>query len=270
MPMDRYNTKDHSIEFYNMKIGITLSGGGLRGVGHLGVLEALEQMGIKIDHMVGVSSGSIMAAMYAHGYKPREVLEILKQTKLLRFVRPKFKRGLLNIERLGPLLLEYLPHDSFEQLKTPLTVAASDIQYGKLVYFDKGALIKPLMASSCIPVMFSPVEYDGKILVDGGLLNNMPTAPIRDCQLRIGVHCNPIDPAQPLKSTRKVLERSMILIGQKGLSSQVALCDIMIEPPALSQYTTFELKKIEEMYNAGFEHTMSKREEILEVIEHKK
>lgn len=252
-----------------MKIGITLSGGGLRGVGHLGVLEALEQIGLKIDHVVGVSSGSIMGAMYAQGYHPQEVLEILKQTKLLRFVRPKFKRGLLNIERLGPLLLEYLPHDSFEQLKTPLTVAASDIQHGKLVYFDKGALIKPLMASSCIPIMFSPVEYEGKILVDGGLLNNMPTAPIRDCQVRIGVHSNPIDPAQPLKSTRKVLERSMILIGQKGLSSQVAMCDIMIEPPELSKYTTFELKKIEEMYQAGFEHTMSRKGEILEIIEKK-
>lgn len=252
-----------------MKIGITLSGGGLRGVGHLGVLEALEQMGIQIDHVVGVSSGSIMGAMYAHGYKPREVLDILKQTKLLRFVRPKFKRGLLNIERLSPLLLEYLPHDSFEQLKTPLTVAASDIQYGKLVYFDQGPLIKPLMASSCIPVMFSPVEYEGKVLVDGGLLNNMPTAPIRDCQVRIGVHCNPIDPTQPLKSTRKVLERSMILIGQKGLSSETALCDVMIEPPGLSQYTTFELKKVEEMYNAGFEHAISMQEEILGVIDQK-
>lgn len=252
-----------------MKIGVTLSGGGLRGVGHLGVLQALDELGIQIDQLVGVSSGSIMGAMYSHGYAPKEILEILKEAKLLRFVRPKFRQGLLNIEKLQPLLLKYLPHDSFDGLKIPLTVGASDLQLGELVYFDKGELIKPLMASSCIPIMFSPVEYNNRLLVDGGLTNNMPTAPLVNCDLKIGVHSNPIDPTQPLKSTRKVLERTMILVGQKGMKPHIDACDIFIEPPGLAAYTTFELKKIDKMYETGYKHTMSMQEEIMSTLESK-
>ena len=252
-----------------MKIGVTLSGGGLRGVGHLGVLQALDELGVQIDQLVGVSSGSIMGAMYSHGYAPKEILEILKDAKLLRFIRPKFRQGLLNIEKLQSLLLKYLPHDSFDGLKIPLTVGASDLQLGKLVYFTQGKLIKPLMASSCIPIMFSPVEYENRLLVDGGLTNNMPTAPLAGCDLKIGVHSNPVDPAQPLKSTRKVLERTMIMVGQKGMQPHIAACDIFIEPPGLAAYTTFELKKIDKMYETGYEHAMSMKEEIMSTLESK-
>lgn len=250
-----------------MKVGITLSGGGLRGVGHLGVLQALDEMEITINEIVGVSSGSIMGAMYAQGYAPKETLEILKSAKLLRFVRPKLSRGLLNIEKLEPLLLKYLPHNSFEQLNIPLTVAASDIHLGELVYFTEGNLIKPLMASSCIPVMFSPIHYNDRVLVDGGLVNNMPAEPIKDCDVRIGVHCNPIDKAQPIKSTRKVLERTMVMIGHKGMQSQIEQCDVFIEPPALGNYTTFELKKVDEMFEAGYAYTMALQGEIMKTLE---
>lgn len=253
-----------------MKVGITLSGGGLRGVGHLGVLQALDEMGIKIDKIVGVSSGSIMGAMYAQGYTPKETLDILKAAKLLRFVRPKFSRGLLNIEKLEPLLLKYLPHNTFEQLKIPLTVAASDIHLGELVYFTQGDLIKPLMASSCIPVMFSPIHHNNRVLVDGGLVNNMPAEPIKDCDFKIGVHCNPIDKAQPIKSTRKVLERTMIMIGHKGMQSQIAQCDVFIEPPALGNYNTFELKKVDEMFEAGYTYAMSMQAEIMQFLKNHK
>lgn len=252
-----------------MKVGITLSGGGLRGVGHLGVLQALQELGISIHQIVGVSSGSIMGAMFASGYSPKETLDILRETNLLKFVRPKFKQGLLNIEKLCPLLSKYLPHDSFERLNIPLIVAASDIQRAELVYFSQGKLILPLVASSCIPIMFSPVMYEDYILVDGGLINNMPVEPLKDCDIKIGVHTNPIDPAQAIKTTRKVLERSMILIGQKGLKSQIAQCDIFIEPLGLSCYTTFELKKIEEMYKVGYEYTMGMQKDIMKVVEEK-
>ena len=177
-----------------MKIGLVLSGGGARGIMHLGVIKALNEQGIVPDFIAGTSAVAIAGALVCHGYSPDEVLQILLKTNFLKYLRPSFSApGLLKMDKVEDLYLQLLPHNSFAQLKTPLIVAATDIEQGEIVYFDQGELIRPLMASSCLPGIFAPVNFQKRMLVDGAVLNNLPIEPLLDRQadFLIASNCNP-------------------------------------------------------------------------------
>ena len=115
-----------------MKIGLVLSGGGARGVAHIGVIKALEEMGLQFSCVAGTSAGSIIGAMYAYGYKPLHILEIIKEISIFKSVRPAWTwSGLLTMDGMKDLLFKYMPNNSFEKLKIPLTIAATVITYPK-------------------------------------------------------------------------------------------------------------------------------------------
>jgi len=162
-----------------MKIGLTLSGGGVRGVAHLGVIKALEESGFQFARVSGASAGSIIGAFYCNGYSTDEILEIIEKTSLYKLVRPALSwRGLLKLDNAVKGFKTYLPHDSFEGLKTPLHIAATDINKGETKYFHEGPLLKVIQASSSIPVVFDPVNINGSVYIDGGILNNLPVEPL--------------------------------------------------------------------------------------------
>ena len=141
------------------KIGLVLSGGGARGVAHLGVLKTLEENDISIDVISGTSSGSIVGALYCHGYSPDEIFRIAQDANVFRHLRPALNfTGLIRIDGFSEILLKYLPHNSFDELRIPLSVATTNINDGVTTFFDSGELIKPILASSCIPVIFNPLE----------------------------------------------------------------------------------------------------------------
>ncbi|WP_316929017.1 patatin-like phospholipase family protein [Nitritalea halalkaliphila] len=166
-------------------LGIALSGGGIRGIAHLGVLQALNDYGIFPTHLSGSSAGAIVGAMYAKGFAPKEIFDIIVQTNYFKFIRPAISwTGILKMDTTEELYRKYLGEDSFESLNVKLTVAATDIQRGKVIYFNQGELIKPVMASSCIPGMFDPIQIGNKILVDGGVLNNLPVEPLEASVIR--------------------------------------------------------------------------------------
>ncbi len=118
------------------KVGIVLSGGGIRGIAHLGVLKAFINAGISFSHISGTSAGSIAGAFYAAGIDPEEGLNIFIKSKLLRFIRPAVgSLGLINIEYITHLLKEYFPDDRIETLKIPLTIAATNFSDGQTGLF---------------------------------------------------------------------------------------------------------------------------------------
>ncbi len=124
------------------KYGLVLSGGGARGISHIGVLKALDEIGLKFHRLAGTSAGSIVGSLYAYGYAPDKILEIVLQTSFLKSVRPAWTMtGLLSLERLKDVLLKFLPENSFEALKIPITIAATEIIQGKPDYFSSGELI---------------------------------------------------------------------------------------------------------------------------------
>jgi NTE family protein len=253
-----------------MKIGLVLSGGGARGFAHLGVLKALAEQGIVPEIISGVSAGALAGALYGAGHTPDQALQIFLSTKLHRFFRPSVSmRGFLKMKSFRKLYETYLPAQ-FEELSLPLLVGATDIQAGKMVYFSEGPLVEPLMASCCIPVMFEPMLIDGRIFVDGGIVNNLPAETLLNrCDFIIGVHANPCPPGQALTSMRTVLERSLLLAIQAGIKDQVRLCDVYIEPPALCQFTTLDSSRAREIFDVGYRFTHESAELIAGALQSK-
>src|SRR6185436_12149580 len=119
-----------------MKTGLVLSGGGARGISHLGVIKALEEFGVKIDYLAGTSAGSLVGALYSYGYKPDQIIEFIEKTKLFSALKFAWTwTGLLSLESLHEVLIKYLPINNFDSLKIPLVVAATDIKNGEVEYF---------------------------------------------------------------------------------------------------------------------------------------
>ncbi len=240
-----------------MKIGLSLSGGGARGISHLGVIQALEEMGVEFSIISGASAGSIMGALYAYGYNPKKILEIIQNVSVFKSVRPAWtKTGLLSLDGLRDVLLANMPENSFASLKLPLVIAATDLRKGTIQYFDEGQLIHPIMASCCVPAIFAPVEFKGNLYVDGGVLDNLPVKPItRKCDFVIGVNCNPIGVDFDPKNLKVVIERSLLMAININTQLSKALCNIFIEPPGLGKISGFEIRQAQEIFNIGYEFT---------------
>ncbi|MDX5339946.1 MAG: patatin-like phospholipase family protein [Cyclobacteriaceae bacterium] len=252
-----------------LKIGLALSGGGIRGISHLGVLKALNEAGIYPDKVSGTSAGAIAGAMYCQGYSPEEVMKIIVETNYFRFMRPAISwRGILKMDSLRDLFKIYLAEDDFASLKTPLAVAATDIKKGKVVYFDEGELIRPILASSCIPGMFVPIQIGKRFFVDGGVLNNLPVEPLEGiCEVVIGANCNHLPEDSNITNIKKMIERSVIMSMNYNVYSRMAKCDYFIESPGLGKYGVFDIKKAPELFQAGYEQTLKVIEENPSILE---
>lgn len=237
-----------------MRIGLTLSGGGARGIAHLGVIKALEELGLKFSILSGTSAGSIVGSLYSYGYKPEEILSIIQKVSVFKSVKPAWTwMGLLSLNGLKDVLLKYMPENNFSALKLPLTIAATDIKKGEIVYFTEGELIPCILASCCVPAVFAPVNFQGKVMVDGGVLDNLPARPIRQqCDFLIGSHCNPIGVDFDAKNLRAIIERSLLMAINGNTIKSRELCDVFIEPPGLNQISGFEIAKAQEIFDAGY------------------
>jgi len=240
------------------KIGIVLSGGGIRGIAHLGVLKAFINAGITFSHISGTSAGSIAGAFYAAGIDPEEGLNIFIKTKLLRFIRPAVgSLGLINIEHTSNLLKEYFPDNKIEKLKIPLTIAATNFSEGKLVYFTKGPLISAIQASSCIPGIFRPIMIDNQMYVDGGILNNFPVEPLlNNCDFIIGSSCNHLKPVQSITKITSLMARAGVMSINKDMEQKAAFCNVLVEPKGMGEISTFDMKKAETIYWLAYEETL--------------
>ena len=246
-------------------LSLALSGGGARGIAHLGVLTALDELGLPVVALSGASSGAIVSTFYAAGFVPRDVLRLLQATSIPRLTRPVFgRRGLLGLDAVGHLLERHLGVGlRFEDLRLPLSLVATDLEAGESVYFSQGPLLLPLLASSAVPIVYRPIEYQGRQLVDGGLLNNLPIEPLLPPGAPIvGVHCNPINPEGRLPNLRRVVERTL----QIALSANVAIrktqCALLLEPPQLQQYRPLDFRKAPELFEIGYRYTLSRGAEL--------
>ncbi|MFZ6009977.1 MAG: patatin-like phospholipase family protein [Bacteroidota bacterium] len=240
-----------------MKTGLVLSGGGARGICHLGVIKALEEMGLTFQYMAGTSAGAITGSLYCYGYKPDEILDIIAGTSFFKSLRPAWTwTGLLTLDGLRALLLKYIPENDFNALKIPLTIAATEIQRGKPDYFTTGELVPAIMASSCVPAVFNPVQFNGGLYIDGGILDNLPVKAIRDkCEFIIGSHCNFITSEFDVKNIRSVIERSLLMAVSGNTTMSKSLCNILIEPPEVGKYSGFDLSKAREIFDIGYTFT---------------
>lgn len=237
------------------KIGLALSGGGVRGVSHLGVMQALTDHGIEFSHISGTSAGAIAASFFAAGYTPKEILQIIKETKLLKLLRPSIgSAGLISILRARFLFERYIPHNSFQKLNTHVTISSVDLGEGKLVYFTDGELDLAILASCCLPGIFKPIIINDHMYIDGGILNNFPVEPlVGNCDLIIGSSCNHLPVVTEIKSFGSLVDRAAMIAINSSLNMHKILCDIVIEPHGLGGYGIFETDAADEIYKIGYE-----------------
>ncbi|MDD3405212.1 MAG: phospholipase [Sphingobacteriia bacterium] len=239
------------------KIGLSLSGGGAKGIAHLGVLQALEEFDLKPDIIAGVSAGSIIGALYADGKTPKDICQFFQESSFFKYVSIKPKKGLMSPKRFHDLLDGYLTAKTFEDLKIPLIINATELVEGKNVYFTTGTLIDKIVASASVPIFLNPAEIDGKIFVDGGIFCNMPAKIIRPkCETLIGVHVNPILSEGKIDSVSDVLERVYHLVIQANTIAEKKVCDIVIEPVKARNFGMFEISKSQQLFDIGYDAAM--------------
>lgn len=254
------------------RIGLVLSGGGARGAAHIGVLKVLEKLHIPIDVIVGTSMGAIVGGIYAAGSSPEELEALVTsiawneafmdrpQPKDLSFRRKednagqmiKFDAGIrkgklavplgfIQGQNLNFILKSRLLHtsaiDDFDRLKIPFRAVAADIETGEAVVLGKGDLAEAMRASMSIPGVFAPVEIDGRLLVDGGIADNLPVDVARKmgADVLIAVNVGTLRRSRKnLTSAMMITTQVMTILIQKNTDAQIAtLCDrdILLRPP---------------------------------------
>ncbi len=245
------------------KTGLALSGGAARGLAHLGVVKALYEKGIKPDVISGTSAGSVAGAFLADGHDPEKMLDIFLEKKLYQFLGLTFgKLGLLKISGLRDVLKKHLKAKKFEDLEIPLYVACTNLNSGEVEYFSEGDLLERVVASSSIPVLFTPVNMNGSLYADGGILDNLPVTPIRKkCKKLIGVHVNYTGPEKEIDSMIKIAERSFHLSTGARIREVAEECDLFIEPEELKKYGLLDVDKGKKMFEIGYKEAKKKLKE---------
>ena len=253
-----------------MKIGVVLSGGGIRGIAHIGVLQGLKELGVDVDNYAGASSGSLVAALAASGYQPNEILEIAKKHKIFSFIRPNWPNlGLSALDKIPSVLSNYIETDTFEALQKPLAVSMSGITSAEFLIKDSGPLFQVIQASCSIPILFKPVDLEGELYVDGGLLNNLPAQHFRDrSDIMIGV--NLVPGAKISKDKISGLFQIAIRTFELAISNNAKdgeeLCDIVIQPSREDVNPILYSKNIDKIYENGYRATMAQEKNIKEMI----
>lgn len=276
------------------RVGVALSGGGARGIAHVGVLRALHEMRVPIDVIGGTSMGAVVGGLYASGLSPDEIEaalagveweRILSDTPLrrsLEFRRREDDRryvweiemgvdrggiqvpgGLIAGQELGELLRRHTFQaagiDSFADLPVPFVAVATDIRTGKREVLERGDLATALRASMAIPTIFTPVELDGRLLVDGGLTDNLPVDLVRslgaDVVIAVDVSL-PLDADDEIRSPFDVLERTAAIVSRTRLAEQLEHADLAIAPD-LEGYGLFDFDSGERLIELGAEAARS-------------
>lgn len=233
------------------RLGLALGGGFARGIAHIGVLKVLTENQIAIDALAGISSGSIAAAAFASGCTIEEMTEAARSLRWNRFARWTIPRlGFATNERMDSLLAKILHCRTFEQLKIPLAIVAADIRSGEAVIFREGDLIIPVRASCSFPGLFVPIEYEGRLLVDGFVVGSIPVAALKgmDVVVAVNVQCNRF--RQRPSSLFEVVGESFHIAQNLNQSVWRDHCDLAIEPN-LDDYDWDDFDRTEELIAAG-------------------
>lgn len=238
-----------------IKTGIVLSGGGVRGFAHLGLLKLLDEIGLRPYAISGVSAGAIAGALYLAGHPPEKILTILKQNGYFGWSNLLWnKDGFFSMQPLLRTLQQYIPQDRFQDLSARFFVTATDFTLAKTVTFSSGPLYEAVIASASVPVIFAPVKIGNSLLVDGGLLNNLPVEPLTEiCDHIIGSHVNKLQPQQASNPVgkRNILEKCFHMAIASTVGSKLEQCTLYIEPD-LHRFNMFDVKKADEIFEIGY------------------
>ncbi len=239
-------------------VGLVLSGGGVRGMAHIGVLQALQEYGISANVVSGSSVGALVGALYANDIPVKDMLTFFKETPLFKYnFITILKPGLVDTERYFDVFSAYFPENSFEALKRKLHVVATNLQEGTEQFFHKGELIHPLLASAALPPVFGPVEINNCLYADGGIMNNFPIEPISGkVDYVIGSNVSVIKKVEKkaIGSSLQLANRTTALMIFAINRQKIWQCDLVFEPLELESIGVLDKKGIEKAYLIGYEN----------------
>src|SRR5216684_7801665 len=246
------------------RVGLALAGGFARGIAHIGVLRVFREAGIPIDMVAGTSVGALIGASYCAGASLEMMEGIACETKFTDFGRwtPSWL-GLATNQRMEQFLARFSTIKNFEELKTPLAIAATDINAGLPVYYYQKGPIGPALRAACAyPGLFVPIQYDGRTLVDGFLTALVPVegALLLGAEVIIAVHLEAGVVDKPRTFT-DVLSRSFTIIQKHADIEWRKQVDVIIEPD-VAPYVWDDFTKTGEMIRAGEEATIKALPEI--------
>lgn len=248
-------------------IGLVLSGGGVRGMAHIGLIKAMREHGVEAQMVAGTSIGALVGALYANNNSVDEMLTFFKETPIFQYSFFTInKPGFIDTERYAAIFKAYFPHNAFESLKKPLFIAATDLLSGKETMFHSGQLIKPLLASAALPPVFSPVDIDGILYADGGIMNNFPKEYLEErTGFIIGSNVSITVPMQKkdLRNSIQLTGRVTSLMIHASNDEKLHECDLYIEPKELDKIGVLDKKGIENAFLIGYDHGNRALEKIM-------
>lgn len=250
-------------------IGISFSGGGARGIAHVGVLQYLLELGLTPTAVSGTSAGAIAGALFAAGLSPLEILERVKVNSVFKvFTIKNLKFGLSDHSYLRQILVESLPADDFGALKVPFYACATNLTLGKWEILSEGSVVDAVVASSSIPVVFHPVKIKDYLYVDGGLLNNLPIEPLKQHNLKIiGININIHGPQDGIDGIFSITKRIFDLALWANTESRFRKCDLGIDIQETYEFGIFEFDKYQELFEVGYNAAKRHREQIVQLLE---
>ena len=269
------------------KIGLALSGGGAKGLAHIGLLQAIDSVGLDVEYVAGTSMGAIVGGLYAVGYSGKEIEKIASQMNWDRILSNKssydllilpkknnagkyleiplidgklsFRRGALESNELwltlNELFFPYLTTTEFDKFKREFRAVAADVETGDAVILKKGNIVKAIRASMAIPVVFTPVEIDGTTLVDGGIAMNFPVSEVKDMgsDFIIGSSVSsPLKQSAELDNPLQMITQLAFYKEKKDFDQQIKSTDIFIDYP-IENYSTASFSSADEIIKLGIE-----------------
>ncbi len=259
MPATQYGEHIYATQKTPYRLGLAFSGGGAKALCHVGVLKAFEEHGIKPDVLAGVSAGAVVAALYADGYTPDSILKLSESLHITDVLRFDWNHGgFFSMDGFKAVLDSFLRADRFEDLNIPLRVVATDLDRGQSVVFSTGSLVEALVASCSVPILFKPYTIEGINYVDGGVLQNLPAFAIRPlCKTLVGVSTGPVRTGPYDLSIPTIALRSYSLIFRNNATYAKELCDWVIEPAAINDYSGSDVDKYQQLFDIGYREANS-------------
>jgi NTE family protein len=251
---------------FNTRIGLALGGGAAKGIAHIGVLKAFEEEQIRIHCISGTSVGALVASYHAFGRPPESILSICSTLNLSRILNFTFERGgLFSTDNIREMIHRDLGDCRIEEADIPLAICATDIETGEQMIFRKGNLADAVCASMAVPGLFVPVEVDGRILVDGGLVENVPISPLAKmgAGITVAVDLSYVSRYPKPEDTLDVISNAINIGIDFNTRKQLKKADVAV-PLDLSDYSlTNNADRVDELYMEGYRPMKKKIQRVL-------
>ena len=241
-------------KLFNTTIGLALGGGAAKGVAHIGVLKALEDANIEVDYIAGTSVGAMIAALYAFKVDVETIGSLARRLTMSKVTSFKLnKTGFFSTESLRELMLEYVGDVAIEDAVIPLSIVATDINSGEEIILTSGSVVDAVCASAAIPGIYIPVEINGRTLVDGGLVQNVPIEALQTAGagVTIASHLNSVSHYQEISHVLDVMRNAFEIAVSQHTQDQLKEADLLISMDLSDFSLRDNTERYDELFNIG-------------------